>query len=62
MKDMHKPFVTEEFVNMLSKYVKIKYINDIPTINGRTYFWANKKFEGVKKQSVVGRRCSTWPS
>ena len=54
MDDLHKPFVTEEFVEMISKYAKVKHINNIPTINGRTYFWANKKFEGVKKQYIVG--------
>jgi hypothetical protein len=54
MNDIHDPFVTNEFINMLSKYVEIKRIKGIPTINGRTYFWANKKFEDVKKQYVIG--------
>ena len=49
-----EPFLTQEFCSLLSSHLPLTYIQGIPTINGKTFFWSTEKFEGIKKQYLVG--------
>ena len=51
---MQEPFMTKEFCDMMNRFIQLKYIEGIPTFDGkRTYFWSNKKFDSIKKQYLV---------
>ena len=49
-----EPFLTPEFYSLLSSYLPLTYVHGIPTINGKTFFWSTQKFEGIKKQYLIG--------
>ena len=49
-----QPFMQSEFCQMLEEFIPIKYINEVPTFNGkRTFFWSTIKFDSVKLQYLI---------
>lgn len=49
-------FLQKEFCDVLSRFLPIQYVNGIPTLHGKSFFWSEHKYEGLKKQYLVGAR------
>lgn len=49
------PFTNKEFIKVLMDYVKINYINDCPTFNGKTFFWSTKYYSDIKCQYLLNK-------
>ena len=49
-KNPQDPFTDREFIEILRDYVKINYIHDCPTFNGKTFFWSTNYYQDIKRQ------------